>query len=74
MRARPGQGLVEYVLIVAVVALGLIGALVIFRNVLWSEVVAPVNERVECASPGQGGANPGHGGGTPRGQCQRQAS
>lgn len=74
MRARPGQGLVEYVLIVAIVALSLIGALLVFRNVLWSGVVTPVNERVECASPGQGGANPGNAGGTPRGQCQRQAS
>jgi hypothetical protein len=64
---RSGQALVEYVIMLVVVAMALIAALTHFGTALEPEVLGDTVE--ECASPGQGGYQPGKGGGTPRGQC-----
>lgn len=70
MLNRTGQALVEYVLILALVAVTLAGALILFRQAA-AAVLESVNESVECPSPGQGGVNPGNDGGTAPGQCRK---
>jgi Flp pilus assembly pilin Flp len=67
---RSGQGLVEYVLIIALVAIALVGIMVAFRDSIGGILDATTNDVVECATPGQGGDNPGHGGDAP-GQCKK---
>jgi pilus assembly protein Flp/PilA len=51
-----GQGLVEYVLIIAVVAIGLIGALYLFRNKVNNtyQVVGNRLEAEPAVAPGAG--------------------
>lgn len=71
MRNRSGQALIEYVLILALVAVTLATALILFRNAAAS-VLQPATDAVECASPGQGGTNPGYGEGTAPGQCKNE--
>lgn len=69
--SRSGQALVEYVLVVALVAVTLIAALALFRAAVAAHVIEPVNTATECASPGNGASNPGHSGGVPPGQCKK---
>lgn len=69
---RPGQALVEYVLILALVAIVLASSLYLFRNVLLP-VVRQVPEEVECLTPGKGGTAPGQGGYAP-GRCRKAAA
>lgn len=60
-------------MIVALVAVTLVGALLLFRDAVANQLgrsTAEVTEAVECASPGHGGVNPGHDGGTPKGLCE----
>lgn len=71
MRNRLGQGLIEYVLILVLVAVTLATALILFRDAAAS-VLQPATDAVECATPGQGGTNPGTGGGTAPGQCRNE--
>jgi Flp pilus assembly pilin Flp len=71
MRSRWGQGLVEYVLIVALVAVTLVAALALFRNTVATELIGPVDSVAECATPGEGGARPGRDNGTAPGQCRK---
>lgn len=67
---RSGQALAEYVVIVALVAVTLVGALLLFREAIADQLGSPVSEEVECASPGHGGLNPGREDGTPKGLCE----
>ena len=61
VRDESGQGLVEYVLIIAVVAIGLIAALYLFRDKVGNtfEKVATTleNEPVNQWAPGGGGGS-----------------
>lgn len=71
----------EYVLIVALVAVALIGVLLLFRGSIVNDLFHPAQNRIESVTPGegrgssgpggtppgQGGENPGHGG-TPPGR------
>lgn len=70
MRNRSGQGLVEYVLIVALVAVTLVAALLLFQQAA-ANIFQSATTAVECPGPGQGGANPGNGGGVAPGQCKQ---
>lgn len=71
MRNRLGQALIEYVLILALVAVLLAIPLILFGGAAAS-VLQPATETVECLNPGQGGTNPGNGGGTAPGQCKNE--
>lgn len=62
--------MVEYVLILALVAVTLAGILILFRQATAS-VLQSVPEAIECPSPGQGGVNPGNDGGAAPGQCRK---
>jgi Flp pilus assembly pilin Flp len=73
--ARSGQALVEYILIIALVAVVLLVSLVAFRSAL-APTIGSIEETVEetandCPPPGQGGLPPGQGGVAP-GQCRNQ--
>lgn len=68
--ARPGQALVEYILVIAIVAVMLITSLVFFQKTLGASIEdIDVSKSVNCPSPGHGGAIPGQGGTAP-GQCR----
>jgi Flp pilus assembly pilin Flp len=62
--ARPGQALVEYILMVAVVAIMLLVSLVFFRDAIASRLDG-VREAVESPETGEGGQPPGQGGQPP---------
>lgn len=65
--ARPGQALVEYVLMVVLVAIVLAASLYLFRETLMPPLER-IPEEVECVTPGTGGVPPGQGG-QPPGLC-----
>jgi Flp pilus assembly pilin Flp len=58
MMARSGQALVEYVLLIALVAVALIASLLLFRGVL-AERLVEVSETVESHMPGAEPQDPG---------------
>ena len=78
LRDRSGQALVEYVILLAVVAVGLIGALILLRDAAGA-VYAHTGNRIEqaatpsnpaSASADKGkGCGDGVGGGQPAGGC-----
>lgn len=68
--ARSGQALGEYILMVAIVAVTLLSAVAFLRDAIAAHATGP-DVLVECVTPGEGGANPGVGGGTPPGQCRK---
>jgi Flp pilus assembly pilin Flp len=74
MMARSGQALVEYILLIALVAVALLASLLLFRGVL-AERLLEVSETVEShmpgaqpGDPGGGTGPPGNGGNLPPGQ------
>lgn len=69
MKARAGQALVEYILVIALVAVALVSSLVMLRRGIADDFAA-IPELGDCATPGEGGLPPGHGG-TPPGQCKK---
>lgn len=71
MKPRAGQALVEYVLIIALLAVTLIGIMLLVGGAIGDRLVAGTNSIAECATPGQGGGNPGYGDGTAPGQCKK---
>jgi Flp pilus assembly pilin Flp len=72
--ARPGQALVEYVLVIAFVAVTLVAAVMLLART-GRDALDDASQEVACnepyggraAPPGHGGTPPGHGG-TPPGQ------
>jgi hypothetical protein len=68
--ARAGQALVEYILVIAMVAVILLTSLLAFRHSLEGRVDdLDVGRAADCPPPGHGGTAPGHGG-EPPGQCK----
>jgi Flp pilus assembly pilin Flp len=65
--ARPGQALVEYVLVIALVAVTLVAAVILLARA-GRDVLDDTSQEVACNEPYDGrAAPPGHGG-TPPGQ------
>lgn len=77
-KERAGQGLVEYALLLTLVALAVIAAAAMLgqqtsRTVQGAQTVLGGQVAAPCLSPGAGGANPSQGGASP-GQCRNGAS
>ncbi|HSJ06561.1 MAG TPA: hypothetical protein VK936_07660, partial [Longimicrobiales bacterium] len=72
MVARPGQALVEYVLVIALVAVTLVAAITLLARA-GRDAIDDASQEVACskpydaraAPPGQGGTPPGQGGDNP---------